>query len=74
MDADSFITLFIPVHYVEVAALPHLERKTGKSCLGLLEVLPSQPLHSTLQRTPQKDLSCSYIHTVLNVFESMVIK
>lgn len=53
VDADSFITLFIPVHYLEVAAPLHLERKAGKSCLGLLEVLPF--LASTFYST--KDLS-----------------
>lgn len=37
-DANSSITLFIPIYYVEVAAPPHLEKETG---LGLLKGLPS---------------------------------
>lgn len=39
VDTNSSITLFTPISYVEVAAPPHLEKETGKSCLGLLEGL-----------------------------------
>lgn len=73
VDADSSITWFIPIHYVQVAAPqlhPIWRRKLERDAWDSFKCLIFLASAFSLQRSPQRDLLFSCIHAVWSLFKS----
>lgn len=77
VDADSSITWFTPIHYVQMAA-PQLHaiwrRKLERDAWDAFKCLLFLASAFSLQRSPLRDLLFSCIHADLSLFRSKWIK